>query len=369
MTLSDDPVLAEPMADRLAAWLSAARPDAGDVVVADVRRPSGSGFSADTVFCTATWTEAGRRTERRLVLRRESAGPAMYPQQVPGMDVEIEFQYRVMSALHSAGSAAVPVAPLLGYEADPGPLGAPFYLMEFVDGQVPVENPPYPVAGFFRDATPRQRGDMIDDGLRILAALHALDWRGVGLDWLAVERETPSPIHQFTLWEQCADTELRGREHPVLDQARAWLRERLPAASRACAPDAFSWGDARPGNMIWRDFRCVCVTDFEAAAIAAPELDLGWWLMFDRASHEAIGVARLPGEPTRAEQRAAYARHSGRTVADTHVWEVLAAMRYTVIVVRAMNRAEDRGLMPPGRTIWRDNPASACLAQLLDTEG
>ncbi len=363
MTVSDDSVLAEALAD----WFAAARPSVGDVVVSDVRRPSGSGFSADTVFCTATWTEAGVRSAHPLVLRRESPDPAMYPQQVPGFDVEIEFQYRVMSALRGSG-ADIPLADLLGYDADPRPLGTPFFLMEYVAGQVPVENPPYPVEGFFHDAAPEQRAAMVGDGLRVLAALHALDWRAAGLEWLVTKAETPSPITQFHIWEECADKELRGREHPVLDRARAWLRERLPAASVACAPDAFSWGDARPGNMIWRDFRCVCVTDFEAAAIAAPELDLGWWLMFDRASHEAIGVPRLPGEPTREEQRAAYAAHAGRDIGDTHVWEVLAAMRYTVIVVRAMNRAEDRGLMPPGRTIWRDNPASVCLAQLLDAK-
>jgi len=37
-----------------------------------------------------------------------------------------------------------------------------------------------------------------------------------------------------------------------------------------------SWGDSRIGNMIWRDFRCVCITDFENVALAPRAFDLGF---------------------------------------------------------------------------------------------
>jgi aminoglycoside phosphotransferase (APT) family kinase protein len=118
--------------------------------------------------------------------------------------------------------------------------------------------------------------------------------------------------------------------------------------------------------MIWEGFRCACVTDFENVAIAPPELDLGWWLMFDRWSHECFGVPRLPGEPTRDEQRAYYARCAGGPVADTTWYEIFGAVRYCAIVVRVMNRSVARGELPADQTIWLDNPASTCLAQLLE---
>jgi aminoglycoside phosphotransferase (APT) family kinase protein len=121
--------------------------------------------------------------------------------------------------------------------------------------------------------------------------------------------------------------------------------------------------------MIWRDFRCQCVTDFENVAIAEPELDLGWWLMFDRWSHECFGVPRLPGEPTREEQRELYLRHAKAPVGDTTWHEIFAAARYCAIVVRVMNRAVARGEMPKGQRIWLENPASTCLAQLLEERG
>jgi aminoglycoside phosphotransferase (APT) family kinase protein len=117
--------------------------------------------------------------------------------------------------------------------------------------------------------------------------------------------------------------------------------------------------------MIWQNFRCACVTDFENVAIAEPEFDLGWWLMFDRWSHECFGVPRLPGEPTREEQRAAYERAAGRAVGDTTWYEICAAVRYCAIVVRVMNRSVARGEMPADQTIWLENPATVCLEQLL----
>ena len=153
---------------------------------------------------------------------------------------------------------------------------------------------------------------------------------------------------------------------PCSTPGSRWLHERLPdrdgAADRAVG---VCWGDARPGNIIWQGSRPVCATDFEAASIASPDQDLGWWLMFDRWSHESFGAPRLEGEPTRDEQRAIYADAAGIEVPDTTFHEVFAAVRYCAIVVRVMNRTVARGLMPADQTIWLDNPSTVCLADLL----
>ena len=94
-------------------------------------------------------------------------------------------------------------------------------------------------------------------------------------------------------------------------------------------------------------------------------MDLAWWLMFDRTTHELSGVPHLSGEPDRDEQRRLYFELSGREPVDTTAHEILAAARYAVIVVRVMNRWEDRGDLAPGHTVWRDNPATACLDVLM----
>ncbi len=86
--------------------------------------------------------------------------------------------------------------------------------------------------------------------------------------------------------------------------------------------------------------------------------------MFDRCHHEGIEVARLPGEPTREEQRDFYAACVGREIGDLYYFEVFAAMRYAAVTVRVMNRLEERGLVAADHPVWLQNPGSTCLAQL-----
>ncbi len=129
------------------------------------------------------------------------------------------------------------------------------------------------------------------------------------------------------------------------------------------------WGDPRLGNIIFRDDRAACLTDFEAASIAPAEVDLGWWLMFDRWCHESYGAPRRDGEISRDAQRELYEEVAGRSVGDTTWYEVFAAARYTAIVVRVMNRLVQRGVMPADQTVWLENPATVCLQQMIEEFG
>jgi len=341
-------------------WLARRWAHAGDLEIGAFESPK-SGFSARTVFAPVRYRANGAPREKRVVLRLESPDPPIYPRQAPDIEVEIELQYRVMEALAKAG--VEPLAPLIGYEPDPGILGTPFFAMGHVPGDVATENPPYASQGFFAEARPAKRRRMIEEGLRILARVHTLDVEKAGLGWLADPALPPGIRAQIELWEAFGRRELRDRVLPSFDEGVAWLRDNEPGPLE----NGFSWGDSRLGNLIFRDASPVCITDFENAAIAPPELDLGWWLMFDRSMHEAIGVPRLAGEPTRDEQREIYARFAGREIGDTHYYEVLGAVRYAAIVVRVINRAVERGFFPEDQTIWRENPASTALAQLLES--
>ncbi len=295
-------------------------------------------------------------------MRKEVDEPAVYPQQAPGLDVEVEIQFRAMEGLKRASD--LPLAPLLGYEPDPAVLGTPFFVMRFVEGEVPVLDPAYTKEGFFFDATPDQRHQMLKSGLETLADFHRIGWREAGFDWLVPPGTTPGASAQIGLWAAFGQQELRGRVHPVFEAGIAHLRGVLPEKETLCV----SWGDSRPGNIIWHDFVPACLTDFENIAIGTPELDLGWWLMFDRTCHEVVGAPRLPGEPTREEQRVLYCEAAGRDVGDMHYWEVLAATRYCAIVARVMNRYEARGLLPADHTVWRNNPPTTVLAGLLEID-
>ena len=126
----------------------------------------------------------------------------------------------------------MPLAPLLGYEADPEVLGAPFFVMGFVDGVVPIEAPMYTTEGFFTELAPEARTEMIDTGVQALAAVHSVDWRTAGLDWLATPGTAPTTAHQLDLWEHYGDRELAGRDHPGWSRGRDWLRRGSPRARR-----------------------------------------------------------------------------------------------------------------------------------------
>jgi aminoglycoside phosphotransferase (APT) family kinase protein len=255
----------------------------------------------------------------------------------------------------------VPIAPLVGFEQDASVLGRQFFVMGFVDGEVPKVSPSYTTSGFFAEATPAQRRAMVTDGLRRLAQIHAVDWRD-GFGWLVPPGAEPGTAHQLALWEAFLRRELGERAHPTVDRALAWLHANVPAGE----PTSVTWGDGRLGNIIWRDFRCACLTDFENVAVASPDQDLGWWLMFDRWSHETFGAPRLPGEPSLDEQREIYAGFAEHDVSDTRFHEIFAALRYCAIIVRVANRSAARGQPMASETFWRDNPVSSLLAAMLD---
>lgn len=340
--------------DALGQWLGARLGrDRLDVVVDG--RPAG-GFSAETILVTASGDDS---PDERYVVRIETPEPAVYPPQSTEDMPEIEIQYRVMDAL--ARHSNLPVAPMVGYEPGSHILGMPFFVMGHVDGVVPIESPPYTAEGFFTELSATERYAMIDNGLAHLARLHAIDTSELDLGWLMDDGRQPGSGRLVDLWQSFGRTELRGRDHPLLDRAWEIVSTELPQDVTV----GLCWGDPRPGNIIWRNADVACLTDFEAACIGPPDFDLGWWLMFDRTMHELAGAERLPGDPTREEQRERYFHHADRPLVDTSAHEVFAAARYCVIVVRVMNRLEQRGLLPADSTVWRENPATACLEQLL----
>jgi len=208
---------------------------------------------------------------------------------------------------------------------------------------------------------PSSAANCLESGLAVLAGLHKIDWRVAGLDWLAPPGTRPGLGRQFEVYRRHAEQELRGREHRLLQEAYCWLEREFPGERDV----GLSWGDARPGNMIFADFKCAAVTDWEAVALGPPELDLGWWLMFDRFAHEGAGAARLEGDPTREEQRAIYARQTGREVGDTHYFEVFAAMRLAVAMIHTGDRLTAAGTVPASMNLGIHNPGTQVLADLL----
>ena len=175
------------MAKSLAVWLTEHLDDADGVEVGAFDRPSG-GYSAETLIVPIAVTASGSTENRTIVLRREMPEPPVYPVQV-AVDNEIEIQRRVMSAL--AAHADVPIASLLGYETDSEVLGSPFFVMDFVGGDIPREDPPYVTDGVLCCRPVQAERELMGYRcLDVMAGVHAVDIDEADLGWLTDSRSS-----------------------------------------------------------------------------------------------------------------------------------------------------------------------------------
>lgn len=348
-----------PYRDGLEGWMRRVLPDREALEVHDLEIPQGSGHSNETVFFSASWQGPGGRETARYVARVEPPDGGVFPKQSPACEISVLLQHRMMEAVARTGTA--PISPLLPFERDASVLGQPFFVMAFVAGKTPKDLPRYSQEGFLVEAKPAERERLVRSGLEAMAAVHTIDWQEAGLQWLDASGGRPSMAHQIGIYRRFAEGELAGREHRVLFDAFDWLERHDPAA-----PAGVSWGDARTGNMIFDDFECRAVVDWEAASLAPCEADLGWWIMFDRQSFERMGIARLEGIPSLDEQVAIYESLRGQPIAgEIHYWETFAVARFCTIYIHLADRMVATGLMPPEKSMAVDNFVTDQLAEMI----
>lgn len=348
-------------APALTRWFERRGDGRRDIEVGGVEIPMATGFSNETAFFDLSWTDDGGPHEGRFVARIEPGTGPLFPPQTAATEVSVGLQYRIMDTARGHG---IPVPPVVGYEPDPSVLGQPFFVMEFVDGVIPSDTPRYSQSGFVVDeATPDQRHQMVRTGLEAMAAIHAVDWRAAGLEWLdSSRRGQPTQADQLRLYRNWVDHHLADRAHPVLDRALEWLTANDPHDERV----GLIWGDSRLGNIIWNDYRPAAVVDWEACALSPAEADLGWWLMFDRMSFDDLGAPRPTGFPTRDEMIAIYQEVSGNEVRAPRYWEIFAAVRFCAIFIPLGDRMVAAGLFPPEMSMAIENDVTASVARLLD---
>ena len=330
-----------------------------DVEVGPIQGPALTGFSNETLLMDVTYTAADgdRRTEGFVVRVKPTAHTVF-------LESDFEWQYRVLEILGTRTSVPVPV--MRGFEADDALLGAPFFVMERIDGcRVPADSPPYTVGGWVHDdLTPDERSTMVRSGLEAMAAVHALDWRALGLDFLDKPQYGALGFEQqLRYYETAFEWAARGAEQPTVGPALEWIRANAPAADPELT---VCWGDARINNQLFDDAcHVAAVLDWEMVTLADPMMDLGWWLFLDRHFHEGMGKERLPGFPTREEMVAHYEQVSGRTARDLHFYEVFAGVRFGVVMMQIKNLLVEFELMPADSDMAQNNVVTHCLADLL----
>jgi aminoglycoside phosphotransferase (APT) family kinase protein len=345
---------------QLAGWLAALEPGWADLAVRLLDPPPGSGFSSETLLFDAGWIDAqGARRGGQYAARLRPTGYTLY------QDHDLDTQWRVIDGLHR--HTDVPVPAIVGADTSAGsPLGVPFFVMERVDGQVPADNPAYTVRGWLADAPPACQAALYQRALAVLVCIHSVDVAAVGLAFLA--RSTANPVgtaagmdhdEQFLRWVAAR------RALPLFEACAAWLRAHLPA-DPAAGP-VLNWGDARLGNMLFREYRPVAVLDWEMVTLGAREADLGWWLLFNRLHTDGINRPQLPGFPDEAATVACYERLSGHAIDRDalHFYLVRAAFRGGLLLVRYTDMLVANGLLAPDAPRGPHTPAVRVLNGLL----
>jgi aminoglycoside phosphotransferase (APT) family kinase protein len=336
-------------------WLARQLPAAESVLVQAVQTPANTGFSSETLMFEAAWREDGEPGEKRerLVAKVAPTGHQIFP--------EPRFAEQV-ALLRILAKTDIPVPVVHWHELDPDVLGAPFYVMSRVDGDVPTDMPPYHTGGWVTEASPAERERMWWSGVSVLAQVHALDVAGLGMEFVDQVSYGPTGLSQrLAYYEHYLDWAYAGTV-PVAAAALAWLREHQPAED---APPVLLWGDARIGNIIFAGGRPAAVLDWEMATLGQPEEDLAWFLLLDRHHSEGVGVARLPGFPSPELTIDRYERLTGRTLAHMAYYEVLSAMKFAVVMARIGQLFIHYELVPPDNDFPYNNTATQLLAKIM----
>ncbi len=233
----------------------------------------------------------------RYVLRKKPSG-----QLLPSAHM-IEREYRVMHALRDSG---VPVIPTRLLCEDSSVIGTSFYLMDFADGRI-FRDPSLP------GVDPAERRAIYMEMVQVMARLHAVDWRAIGLENFG--KPAGYLPRQISLWTRQYEA-AKTHAIPAMDELIRWLPANVPAGEST----TIAHGDFRLENLMYHPLepRVVGVLDWELATLGHPLADVAYNCMIwhlDPATPNLGGLAGRDlaalGIPSEAEYLASYAASAG----------------------------------------------------------
>ncbi|MFN8133353.1 MAG: phosphotransferase family protein, partial [Solirubrobacteraceae bacterium] len=242
---------------------------------------------------------------------------------------------REAGLLTAVGGRGVLTPHVLASCDDESVIGAPFYVMERVDGDVMTTAIPAALD------TPAERRRIAEELIDALVEIHAVDWASCGLEGYGkptgyLERQ----LRRFSgLWEHN-----KTREVPVLESVTTWLQANRPESG----PATIVHGDFRLGNTMFAPgapARLVAIFDWELATIGDPLADVGYLTATypepgdDQGTLFALAaVTTREGFPTRAELIARYEERSGRSMRDVRWYQTLAMWKSAIFLEGSYKR-------------------------------
>ena len=264
----------------------------------------------------------------RLVLRRPPLGHVLPTAHDMGRE------YRVLSALHGT---AVPVARPVAINRDADLIGAPFYLMEWVDGVV------FRTGEDARLLSAAQAVQICENFAGMLATIHGLDVTAVGLEGFG--KPEGYMARQLARWQRQWDLSVT-REMPGYAELVSRLTAGLPAEDGpgpGGAAGTLVHGDFRIDNMLIRpepEPRIAAVVDWEMSTLGDPLADLGLALVYwTQAGEEDLlphdmgqSITASPGFLTRDQIVARYAGLTGRDTSRLDYYMAFGCFKLAVVL-------------------------------------
>jgi aminoglycoside phosphotransferase (APT) family kinase protein len=263
------------------------------------------------------------REGARVVLRRPPRGP------LPPSAHDVIREARLLSALRPHGT---PVPEVLGTCEDEGVIGAPFYVMAWVDGHVLSDEMPAGLAG-----EAERIAECLVDGL---VDLHAVDAMDPGLAGFG--RPDGYLARQLKRFGGLYETNAT-RALPDLEAVADWLAANLPESPASTVVH----GDYRLGNVMMAPSpaRLAAILDWEMATIGDPLADLGYmtamWSQADDPPNpvsDLSSVTRGAGFPGRDFLVARYAERTGRPLDALPWYQVLAIWKAAIFLEGSFRR-------------------------------
>jgi aminoglycoside phosphotransferase (APT) family kinase protein len=329
---SRDPSTLRP---RLERWLTTRLPDDAAPAVPGVESTSTNGLSSDTVLFAARWQEDGAWREEGLVARI-APDPSDVPV-FPSYDLARQFE-----TIRQVGErTSVPVPRVWWFEPDGDVLGAPFFVMSRVDGEVPPDVMPYNFGdSWLFHAAPAEQRRLQDATVDVLAELHSIDDAPGRFHFLEFDDNGATPLRRHVAhtqaWYEFAHD---GHRSPLIQRGFAWLDEHWPDHE---GPTVVSWGDSRIGNVLYRHFEPVAVLDWEMAGLGPRELDLAWLvnahLVFE-ALAQSMGLPGMPEFLRVDDVTSRYEQLTGYAPRDLEWFLTYAAVQWGIVFLRTGLRA------------------------------
>ena len=322
------------LATALQDWLTDRLGRPGQLTVSGVRTPVSGGLSSTSVLFEASWISQGTRQGGAYVARMapEDSAVPVFPR------YDLAAQFEVIGQV--AARCSVPLPKLRWNEPEGGPLGTPFFVMDQVDGQIPLDNPPYVFTGWLLEAAPSERARLQRASIAVLAELHAIAEPSVAFPGLCPPDGTDSlrshvaSQADYYRWALAGD----GIRVPIIERSLRWLADHWPSDR---GPDVLCWGDARIGNIIYQGFEPVAVLDWEMASLGPRELDVGWFVFLHRFFQdiaEFFGLDGIPDFLRRSDVEQCYQELSGYSPRDMDFYLTYAALRHAIVMARIKRR-------------------------------